>query len=652
MRFRVSCLPSGGSMTYHIEFDIAAVFITLFIAYYIIFKKGVRKNANRVFLGMISLNFLAEIADILGSVANNNPDLTTRPIQDFWNYLYLSTHNVLAYVLVIYVFYLIGYEKTKRISLIILSVPVTVEMMILFTNPFHGQMFYYDEKGQYLHGSLFFIIYAVALAYMVFCIYMTIRHRKGISKAKTSALLFFITITFVPVVLQILFPYYLITLFFETLGLLGLLLTIESKEDIVSPTTGILNHYALEKALDRAMVNKGNVLLLVKIANLNYYNKMIGFENMNSILKRISKWMDETYTPYSCYDCGRGHFAVLCEGIEESAIDDMRKKTMERFDSPWGKGEFSIVFPVQFGVIHILEDVKTMENIFMLVDAPFDGKMSSELDVTKAVHNYERGVLIERLIDKALRNKSFQVYYQPIWSYKNGKVSSAEALCRLIDDEYGFIPPDEFIPVAERNGAILEIGQFVFDEVCRFYQEGRLQSLGVEYVEVNLSVVQCMSKNLKKTFDDTLKKYDLEACHINLEITESASTQNNRILFDTIEILKQSGFTFSLDDYGTGYSNITYMYEMPFSIIKIDKSILWKAKHPKDGDGQKNALIYLENTIRMLKDMDYSILVEGVETLEQKMLLEELGCDYFQGYYFSKPVQERVFADYLRVVNA
>ena len=120
-------LTFGGRMTYHIEFDIAAVFVTLFIAYYIIFKKGIRRNANRVFLGMISLNFLAEISDIFGSIANNNPELTTRPIQDFWNYMYLSTHNILAYVLVMYVFYLIGYEKTKKTPLLILAIPVFVE---------------------------------------------------------------------------------------------------------------------------------------------------------------------------------------------------------------------------------------------------------------------------------------------------------------------------------------------------------------------------------------------------------------------------------------------------------------------------------------------------------------------------------------------
>ena len=639
-------------MIYHIEFDIAAVFITLFMAYYILFKKGVRRHANRVYLGMLVFNFLAELADIFGSLINNHPELSSVYIQDFWNYLYLSTHNIIAYIFVVYMFYLIGYEKTKRRALMLAGIPILFELILLFTNPFHKLMFYYDETRKYLHGSLFFIVYVIALAYMVFSIYLAIRHRKGLTKARSSALICFLMITFVPIVVQIIFPAYLLTLFFETLGLMGILFTIESKDDVVNPTTGIMNRYALQGALDRAMVNKGNTLLLVKIPKLNYYNKMIGFENMNGILRRMAKWMDESYTPYQCYDCNRGHFAVVCEGITEEEIDVIRSKTMERFERPWGKGEFSIIFPVQFGVVHIPEDVKTVENIFMLIDAQFDGKASCELDVEKAVRDYERGVLIERLIDKALKNRSFQVYYQPIWNYNTGKITSAEALCRLIDDEYGMISPDEFIPVAERNGAILEIGQTVFEEVCRFFKESNLKFYGIEYIEVNLSVVQCMSKNLKKVFEETLERYSLDAGCINLELTESATSQHQKVMIDTIELLKDSGFTFSLDDYGTGYSNITYMYDLPFSIIKIDKSILWKALHPVTGEGEKNAMIYLENTIRMLKDMGYSVLVEGVETLEQKMLLEKLDCDYQQGYYFSKPVQKQVFADYIRVVNA
>ena len=642
-------------MTYHIEFDIAAVFVTLFIIYYIIFKKGIRKHANRVYLGMLSLNLLAEISDIFGSIANNDPEYTIRYVQDFWNYLYLSTHNIMAYVCMVYLFYLIGYEKTKRKVLVILGIPIVTEMILLFTNPFHHLIFYYDDRGTYLHGKLFVIIYVFALMYMIFAIYLAIRHRNGISKEKSRALLFFIMIFFIPIVVQIIFPAYLLTLFFETLGLMGILFTIENKDDVISPATGLLNRYALQSAIDRAMAGKGGVLLFIKIPNLNYYNKMIGFENMNDILQKISQWMTESCSPFVCYDAGRAHFALFCDVLEEAdkdTIDSIRKKTLERFEHSWGKGKFSIVFPVEFGEIHIPGDVRNMENIFMLIDAPFDGRISTEMDVGQAVHDYERRILIERLIDKALRNRSFQVFYQPIWDFNEVRVRSAEALCRLIDDEYGMISPDEFIPIAERNGTIMDIGQFVFEEVCRFYQEGRLQSLGIRYVEVNLSVVQCMSKNLKKRFDEVLDRYSIDAGCVNLEITESATAQNQKVLFDTIQILKERGFSFSLDDYGTGYSNISYMYEMPFSIIKIDKSILWKAIDPKTGDVQKNGLIYLENTIRMLKDMGYEVLVEGVETLEQKLLLEKLECDHMQGFYLSKPIQGQVFTDFLRVVNA
>ena len=639
-------------MVYRIEFDIAAVFLTLFIIYYIVVKKGLRRHANRVYMGMLVLNFTAEISDIVGSICNNNPAYYSELIQYFWNYIYLFSHNMMALALLVYLFYLIGYERSRRTAVIILIIPYVIETLLLLTNPIHKLIFYFDEARRYLHGPLFPLLYAIALLYMVFGIYLVIRHRRGITPAKSNALLFFMAITFIPIVVQIAFPQYLLTLFFETIGLMGILFTIENKDDVINPTTGTLNRYALQTSLDRAMITGNHTLMIIKIPNLNYYNKMIGFENMNDILRRISNWLLVMCESYSCYDCGRGHFAALCEGISDEAVDNMRKMTMERFERPWGKGKFSLVFPVQFGAVKLPDDVKTMENLFMILDAPFDGKISSEIDVEKAIARYERNVLVERLVDKAVKNRGFQVYYQPIWNYEDSKVTSAEALCRLIDDEFGYIPPDEFIPVAERNGSILEIGRIVFEEACRFYQEGRLKQLGIEYIEVNLSVVQCMSRDLQKVFDSVLSKYSLDPSRINLEITESATAENQELLFDTIETLRQRGFCFSLDDYGTGYSNIAYMYEMPFSIIKIDKSILWKALHPTSGAGNKNAVIYLENTIRMLKAMDYKILVEGVETMEQKLLLEELGVDYMQGFYFSKPVRKDVFTDYVKVVNA
>ncbi len=639
-------------MFYHIEFDIAAVFVTLFIVYYVVYKKGLRRHANRVFLVMLLLGVISEFSDIFSSLCNNYPDEFTRSFMDFWNYVYLCTHNVMAFLLDVYVFYLLGYQKSKTISLYFLALPITFDIIVLLTNPFHELVFYYDELDRYTHGPLFIVLYIVSISYMVFALYLAIRHNRVLTKGRSAALLFFILISFIPLVVQMFIPEYLVTLFFESLGMMGILFTIENKDDVINPVTGIYNRFALEDALNDAMASNDKTLLMVKIPNLNYYNKMIGFENMNGILSKISMFLETEFSDFMCYDCNRGHFAMIGDRIDDAKIEEIKKKIFDRFEESWGKGKITLAFPVQFGAIQLPEDVKTMENLQMIIDASFDEKRSSVMDVPQIIAEYERRVLVERLIDKALKNKSFQVYYQPIWDYHTGKVRSAEALCRLIDDEFGFIAPDEFIPIAEQNGTVLEIGRFVFEEVCRFYKEGRLQDLGINYIEVNLSVVQCVSRNIKESFDEILKKYNLDSNCINLEITESATADNHKVLIDTIGKLSESGFSFSLDDYGTGYSNIAYMYEMPFSIIKIDKSILWKAMQPENGEGLDGAIIYLENTIRMLKNMNYYVLVEGVETLEQKMLLERMGCDYFQGFYFSKPVQKQVFADYLKVVNA
>lgn len=639
-------------MFYHIEFDIAAVFVTLFIIYYVVYKKGLRRHANRVFLVMLLLGVISEFSDIFSSLSNNYPEEFTRSFMDFWNCMYLCSHNIMAFLLNVYVFYLLGYQKSKPISLYFLALPITSVIILLLTNPFHELVFYYDELDRYTHGPLFIVLYIVSISYMVFAVYLAVRHNRVLTKGRSVALLFFILISFIPLVVQMFIPEYLVTLFFESLGLMGILFTIENKDDVINPITGIYNRFALEDALNDAMASNDKTLLMVKIPNLNYYNKMIGFENMNGILSKISMFLETEFTDFMCYDCNRGHFAMIGDRIDDAKIEEIKKKIFDRFEESWGKGKITLAFPVQFGAIQLPEDVKTMENLQMIIDASFDEKRSSVMDVPQIIAEYERRVLVERLIDKALKNKSFQVYYQPIWDYHTGKVRSAEALCRLIDEEFGFIAPDEFIPIAEQNGTVLEIGRFVFEEVCRFYKEGRLQDLGINYIEVNLSVVQCVSRNIKESFDEILKMYNLDSNCINLEITESATADNYNVLIDTIGKLSESGFSFSLDDYGTGYSNIAYMYEMPFSIIKIDKSILWKAMHPENGEGLDGAIIYLENTIRMLKNMNYYVLVEGVETLEQKMLLERLGCDYFQGFYFSKPVQKQVFADYLKVVNA
>ena len=173
----------------------------------------------------------------------------------------------------------------------------------------------------------------------------------------------------------------------------------------------------------------------------------------------------------------------------------------------------------------------------------------------------------------------------------------------------------------------------------------QLETIGLNLLEINLSTVQCMHRTLPQIFKNTLGHYSLPPIAINLEITESAAINSQEDFLKTINELHDMGFSFSLDDYGTGYSNATYILSMDFDIIKIDKAILWQSEK------SESAKIVLRNTVRMIKELGKKILVEGVETKEQMEAMVELGVDYCQGFYFSKPVPQQEFIAFCREFN-
>mgnify|MGYP003333179416 CR=1 FL=1 len=193
----------------------------------------------------------------------------------------------------------------------------------------------------------------------------------------------------------------------------------------------------------------------------------------------------------------------------------------------------------------------------------------------------------------------------------------------------------------ESNGKIIEISDFVIDSVFKFANDSNLEKYGLEFVEMNLSVMQCMDKNLCEKLQFYINKYDVDPKRINLEITETATNFDEKRLREQLAMVKKLGFTFSLDDYGTGYSNLVRVLEYPVDIIKLDKTIVWSAFHDKDN------FTTLKNLITMFHDVRRKIVAEGIENEEQRNSLIELGCDYFQGYFYSKPVSEEQLLNYI-----
>ena len=257
----------------------------------------------------------------------------------------------------------------------------------------------------------------------------------------------------------------------------------------------------------------------------------------------------------------------------------------------------------------------------------------SEPDASRSlrdsIEEIDQKLDIRRCLEKALDNDELEVFLQPLMDSKTGKRIAAEALVRLRSDNGDLIRPDLFISMAEQEGYIVRLGEQVLAKVCRFIRDHDMDELGIGWINVNLSPVQFMSRDIPDRFDQILNEYGVSQDRIHLEITEQSMIDFS-LLRDQITGLHSSGFEFALDDYGSGYSNLTRVRQYPFTNIKIDMEVVWNYFQDRDP--------LLPSLIQAFKKMCLSITAEGIENEEMAEAMTEIGCDYLQGFYFSRPV--------------
>jgi len=248
---------------------------------------------------------------------------------------------------------------------------------------------------------------------------------------------------------------------------------------------------------------------------------------------------------------------------------------------------------------------------------------------------------IENSLRHAVTRNELLLHYQPQFDIGGENLIGAEALIRWMHPELGLIPPAEFIPIAEESGLILEIGHFVLRSAIRQQAEWLKEGLSIVPVAVNLSPAQFKQASLCETVDAILKEYDLPSHYLELELTESMAMDDITNVKKTIDELNDLGIKLSIDDFGTGYSSLSYLKKLRAHKIKIDQSFVRDLDHDSYDEAIVNAII------GMARNFKFTVIAEGVETVEQLSKLREQGCDQIQGFYFSRPLSIEQFAQRL-----
>jgi EAL domain-containing protein (putative c-di-GMP-specific phosphodiesterase class I) len=253
----------------------------------------------------------------------------------------------------------------------------------------------------------------------------------------------------------------------------------------------------------------------------------------------------------------------------------------------------------------------------------------------------KRKLLLSAEMRKSMKANEFFIHYQPIFDISNGKITEVEALLRWESSTLGSILPAEFIPVAEENGLIDEIGYYVMKSVFKQVKQWKNEGMRIE-VAINISPVQLLNKNFISRFRQLIRKYDIDYKQIKFEITETQILMDEERIVKFLGRMLKLGLDISLDDFGVGFSSIKNMVLFPISEIKIDKYFVDKLLHDEKTE------IITESIIHAAKKAKYKLIAEGVETQEQFDKLKDMGFDKIQGYYISKPMPSEDITNFIR----
>lgn len=412
------------------------------------------------------------------------------------------------------------------------------------------------------------------------------------------------------------------------------------------PLTGLLNRQGFINIVDNELISVSDpsfFVLLIDILQFRNINSVYGYEFGDKILRYIAATLNDSELENKYIArVGNDTFAFVIRNICIAELEESLNKNL--IGSIFIK-EHGINIKYRSGVSYCCDKEKTA--IVLLNEADIAlGKTKEEGIVNYYIYDIRLDIEVRNrfnmlmALEKAIKNKSIFVQYQPIFDTKIGKIVSFEALARWDDKYLGFVSPDVFIKLAEKSALIHELGDLIVDSVFQF--ASRLKDNSHDYsVTINISYKQLQTEDFAQRFIEQMRVYNIDPSKIGIEITESVLIDNFDLVVDHLNKLRNEGVKIYLDDFGTGYSSLNYLDQLPIDILKIDKTFVDEILSNK----RKRDL--LETIVHLAKQFDMSILAEGVETYDQAVMLEQTEIHMMQGYYFSKPLSEETLYNIL-----
>jgi len=639
----------GLSTNYIVEFDIAAIVLTIMLLSMLLIRRTYPTVAIRQYTYILICNLISSVADLISAYTIYDPSLVSIPVNYGISVTFLLFHNLTSVFFMMYVISNIRKNlgtKGERILWISLIAFLT---LCIITTPFTKGVILFDEAKVYSHGKFVFVLYVAPVISIVYSIFLLIKYRKSMSFFQIGTNISFIFFVIFSITFQSLVPNCLIENFAIANACLMMNIALDNPAIYFYKNTTCYNQSAFNASIELKIAHQTEFALVA-----------FNFDDLSIIKKQLSENEYEEFVLRVIYRCqkigGRKNLFILQDGTfafihDRSNLEKLIHVLEETLTKPckFISGREISVNP-HFSVLQFPGEAKTANDVTLVIQDTLSHvyrKTGERIiwDSTRLLKDLRREDEVVHFLRQSLRHDGITVLFQPMLNVKTGQYDRAEALVRLRENPIKSFP-DEFIPIAEKNGLITDIGLAVLDQVCRFIQESGSVNFGLQRINVNLSMLQLLNRAEVEGLVDVCQRHGITPQQIVLEVTETATEGDGAdAVYENIQYLKGLGFALSLDDYGSGYSNMDNLVKFSFDQIKVDKTLLWSAM--KD----QKSMVVLENVIKLVQNLGKECVVEGIEDEEMEALLKKLGVDYLQGYRYSKPITDLTFVKFLTENN-
>ncbi len=636
-------------MSYIVHYDAAAAFLNLVALYLFYGRKNLRDKTSQRFGILLWVALGSSLFGVIGSLLINRQLPLNPLIFQVSNMAFFIFHISIPLAAAWFILAMLGRTRGGNWERFFFISPYLGGLGLILSNPWTGLIFRATSPLAYEEGPGILILYLLAIFYICYSFLFFMRKRKNLPRMVRILFPVLFGLPTIAILIQSQLAVIPLECFAVSISLLVILFTLQNSSQLIDRETGLLNRQAFIKTTQmRLGSGEGFDLFLLRSVNMDRLLSLHSSKDIFHLLRLVAAYIaSKAGFAERVFSLDDGNFAIFPrDSLDKEARLSLAEEISEGMSREWSLNGTSASLQARACILRCPEDAAEVLDIFdCLEKMGLHSKASRSGTPLRAwdlqLMNSKREGEAEGAVLQAIASGRMGILYQPIFCVAEGRFTAADTQLYLDPPGKPRIVQRELIQAAERSGIMHRAGHLALKNIAGFYAAADLAAKGIEQIQLRLSALQSLRSDLPQQVLAVVEALGIDPARICFEITESAATYSPEAMSLNMRLLSAQGLSFALDDYGSGFTDLGYIMELPFKFIKLDKSVI------RNGFQSEKGRIILESTIALVRRLGRKIIAEGVETAAQAQLLSSIGCDLLQGYYYAQPLEADEFLSIL-----